>query len=114
VKNFKPDEVRIYKLGIRSRPLVYADTSETLSALWDRRGKQLRDVHFGMPGHVFISWVFAYSVLKAASDFAWTRISRGDLHSSAVLKGVPDSGAVRFLARSDQRGELEKCYISME
>jgi hypothetical protein len=72
-----------------ARPLVYADTSETLfSASWYQRGKRIRDVHFGMPGHVFLSWVFAYSVLKAAVDFCVDQeFHDEDLRSSSVLKG---------------------------
>ena len=71
------------------RPLVYADAAETLfSALWERRGKRITDVHFGMPGHVYVSWVFAYSVLKAATDFCVDQqFQDEDLRSSSVLKG---------------------------
>jgi hypothetical protein len=72
-----------------ARPLVHADTSETLfSASWYRR-KRLRDVHFGMPGHVYVSWVFAYSILKAMLDFCEDQqFHDEDLRSSAVFKGA--------------------------
>jgi hypothetical protein len=72
-----------------ARPLVHADTDETLfSALWEKRGKRIRDVHFGMPGHIYVSWVFAYSVLKAAADFCVDQeFHDEDLRSSSVLKG---------------------------
>ena len=104
-ENIRHDAVQLLsnqaKLGYISsafaaQPLVHADTSETLfSALWDREvkrprdvGKRRRDVHFGMPGHVYVSWVFAYSVLKAAADFCLDQeFHDEDLHSSSVLKG---------------------------
>jgi hypothetical protein len=85
-----------------ARPLVYADTSETLfSALWDKRGKRQLDVHFGMPGHVYVSWVFAYSVLKAAADFCVDqKFHDEDLRSSSLLKGS------QTLVQSDFSPEL--------
>jgi hypothetical protein len=83
-----------------ARPLVHADTSETLfSASWYRR-KRIRerhivgplrniDVHFGMPGHVYVSLVFAYSMLKAMLDFCEDQqFDDEDLLSSVVLKGA--------------------------
>jgi hypothetical protein len=74
-----------------ARPLVHADTSETIfSASWYRGRKRIRDVHFGMPGHVYVSWIFAYSVLKAAVDFCVDEpFHKEDLRvrSSSVLKG---------------------------
>jgi hypothetical protein len=72
-----------------ARPLVHADTGETIfSASWYRGPKRVRDVHFRMPGHVYVSWVFAYSVLKAAVDFCEDQqFHNEDLRSSSVLKG---------------------------
>jgi hypothetical protein len=84
-------------------PLVRADTSETLfSAVWEHRRKgRIRDVHFGMPGHVYISWVFAYSVLKVAADFCVDQqFHDEDLRSSFVLKGS------QTLVQSDSSPDL--------
>lgn len=56
------------------RPWVYGNTRETLfTAPWwvkTRKGvERRRDVHFGMPGHIAVAWVVAYSFLRVAIEF---------------------------------------------
>ncbi|CAB9515449.1 expressed unknown protein [Seminavis robusta] len=61
------------------RRWVYADTTEKIfSAEWiDKKGRETRDVHFGMPGHQMIAWTVAYSFLTMALEFCEEETSRG-------------------------------------
>jgi hypothetical protein len=80
------------------QPFVYADTHETLfspswyQTKWDKQKhtaetKRVRDGHFGMPGHMHVTWVLAYSVLKATIDFCEDRQFRDEgLRSSFLSK----------------------------
>jgi hypothetical protein len=58
------------------RPFVYGNTRETLFSppWWTRKqkGKPLerkRDAHFGMPGHIAVTWIVAYSLLRVALEY---------------------------------------------
>ena len=52
---------------------VYANTRETLFSppWWQMRRPQerQRDAHFGMPGHIAMVWMVAYSVLRVAIEY---------------------------------------------
>jgi hypothetical protein len=83
-----------------AQPFVRANTDETLfspswyQSKWNKENRRLetnriRDGHFGMPGHVHVSWVLAYSVLKAAIDFCEDRhVHDEDLRSSFLSKSA--------------------------
>jgi hypothetical protein len=82
------------------QPFVYANTDETLfspswyQTKWDKEKRiaernRVREGHFSMPGHVHVSWVLAYSVLKATIDFCEDRQFRDEgLRSSFLSKST--------------------------
>lgn len=68
------------------RRYIYANTREEIfSAQWTTRKWPWRvDVHFGMPGHVFIAWTVAYSMLTMALNFCEEETGRVGDHSALL------------------------------
>jgi hypothetical protein len=119
-----------------AQPFVRADTNETLfSPSWykSKRNKEegtvetnrVRDGHFGMPGHVFVSWILAYSVLKATIDFCEDRQFHDEgLRSSFLSKSAetlvqsdfsPDlTSGVSWKSVSSQWHAIDKARVRAE
>ncbi|GAX10536.1 hypothetical protein FisN_40Lh003 [Fistulifera solaris] len=78
---------------IALRPYVWGNTRETLFSppWWTRKqkGKPLerkRDAHFGMPGHIAVTWMVAYSLLRVAIEYCeHERHERGTMRTTATF-----------------------------
>jgi hypothetical protein len=71
------------------RRLLYADTSDDIfTASWsDRKSEWKVDVHFGMPGHVFIALTVAYSLLTMALNYCEEETRIPEEYSSILSRG---------------------------
>jgi hypothetical protein len=77
------------------RPFVLGNTRETLFSppWWTRKQKgrpleRKRDAHFGMPGHIAVTWMLAYSLLRVAMEYCeHERHQRQTMRESASSSG---------------------------
>lgn len=102
------------------RPFILPNTTETLlSPKW--KGASV-EVHFGMPGHVARTWVFAYALLQWTVDYCQdqnnhsgkdvTDVSLSDATSTKFAPPMP-SPSIKFFYNAERR-HIEKQTIPTE